>query len=574
ETSAAPDASESAEALAEAAPPLGEEAPPWRYIIHEVPETEAERVEGVVKAGARATGLLAPVAFARVDGRAYVVGVELPGPNDDDEPARALGTAERLRPVDALTACSQLATALIAMRHAGLAHLHVSPDVVTLYDGRVYLSGVEDATPVTDPEEAKDLYARDANFLARTAGALGGATEVTLWERDSSAQRSLREINARGQAGGYTSADEVADAASLGLQVLMVGGATLGADVRAVRLRVDYGAYSSVGRVRSENQDAWGAALFDVRDDAAADAPLGVFLVADGMGGEAHGEIASRFVARVVTAEMSKRFLEPQSAWPALAIFTAAAEDATAAPQLPLSQALEQAVKEANRRTRAFGARLNATTGSTVTALAVAGARAALAHLGDSRAYMLREGQLLQLTEDHSLLARLEAIQHPMLEDPNFMVPRSVLYRSIGQEDDVTPDMLQFALAPGDRLMMCSDGLWDEVANDAIQRVMASASDPASCAEALVALANATGGHDNSTAIVLFVHAPVADAPFAGADLGQSSDAGEPGMSPASPAFMTPGEPSASGVSGVPDEPGAPHGEQIAWPDGEGRSRW
>ena len=348
-------------------------------------------------------------------------------------------------------------------------------------------------------------------------GALGGAGDVTLWDRDSSAQRSLREIAARGEAGGYATIDEVAEASSLALQILMVAGARMGADVRSVRLRLISGAASSVGRVRSENQDAWAATLFDIRDDAAADAPLGVFLVADGMGGEAHGEIASRLVARIVTAEMARHFLEPQAAWPAIAIFTDAVDDASAAPQIPLAQALEQAVKEANRRTRAFSAKLNATTGSTVTALAVSGARAALAHLGDSRAYLLRDGQLLQLTEDHSLIARLEAMQHPLLDDPSFMVPRSVLYRSIGQEDDTAPDMMQFVLAPGDRIAMCSDGLWDEVSSERIGQTLGDATDPISCATELVAIANASGGHDNSTAVVVFVYGEATDLPFDGA---------------------------------------------------------
>jgi serine/threonine protein phosphatase PrpC len=501
-----------------AARAASEEAPAWRYIAYEVPAERAEGIAGIVKANPRAPGLLAPVAFERVGERAYMIGVELPGAGEhENDAAQPLGGNERLRPVDALTACAQLANSLAALHRAEVAHLHVSPDQVILYDGRVYLAGVEDATLVTNPEEASDLYARDANFLGRTAGALGGANDVTLWDYDSSAQRSLREIAARGIAGGYTTIEEVAEAASLALQVLVVAGASLGADARSVRLRITWGAGSTVGRHRSENQDAWSATLFDLRDDAAADSPLGVFLVADGMGGEAHGEIASRFVARIVSAEMARRFLEPQAAWPALAIFTTGGEDdAIAVPQLPLINALEQAVKEANRRTRAFGARLNATTGSTVTALAVAGARAALAHLGDSRAYLLRDGQLLQLTEDHSLLARLEAMNHPMLEDPNFLVPRSVLYRSVGQEDDVAPDMLQFALAPGDRLMLCSDGLWDEVNDEAIQLTLAAAADPTTGATQLVALANVNGGHDNSTAVVLFVQAEPLDKPFEG----------------------------------------------------------
>ncbi len=503
---------------AETADAEASEAPPWRYIAREVSTSDAERLERVVAADVREPGLLAPLALVQEQGRAFLIGVELPGPGDrSDETATPLGTTERLRPVDALTACSQLASALAALHQGELAHLRVSPDRVTLYDGRVYLSGVEGATPVTDPEEGQALYARDANFLARTVGALGGADDVTLWDHDTSAQRSLREIAARGATGGFATIEEVSEASSLALQTLMVAGARMGSDVRSVRLRIQSGAASSVGRVRSENQDAWSTTIFDIRDDASADAPLGVFLVADGMGGEAHGEIASRFVARIVTSEMARRFLEPQAAWPALAVFTAAADDATSAPQIPLALALEQAVKEANRRTRAFGARLNATTGSTVTALAVAGARAALAHLGDSRAYLLRDGHLLQLTEDHSLVARLEAMRHPLLDDPSFMVPRSVLYRSIGQEDDISPDMLQFVLAPGDRIALCSDGLWDELSSERVGQILGGATDADSCAAELVAQANANGGHDNSTAVVLFVFSEPFDLPFDGA---------------------------------------------------------
>ncbi len=512
------------------------ETPPWRYIAREVPASDAERLERVVAAGVREPGLLAPVAFAREGKRTFLISVELPGSGEgSNEPAPPLGVGERLRPVDALTACSQLANALAALHRGELAHLHVSPDRVTLYDGRVYLTGVEDATPVTDPEEGQALYARDANFLARTVGSLGGADDVTLWDRDSSAQRSLREIAARGETGGFATIDEVVEASTLALQTLLVAGARMGADVRAVRLRISSGAATSIGRIRSENQDAWGAALFDIHDDAAADAPLGVFLVADGMGGESHGEIASRFVVRTVTTELARRFIEPQTVWPAQAIFTAAADDAATAPQVPLTQALEQAVKEANRRTRSFATRLNATTGSTVTALAIAGARAALAHLGDSRAYLLRDGQLIQLTEDHSLLARLEAMRHPALEDPSFMMPRSVLYRSIGQEDDATPDMLQFVLAPGDRLVICSDGLWDEVTSEGIGQALGEATDPDSCAAALVARANANGGHDNSTAVVLFVSALPVDQPFGGATPEATPDSADDGPA-ASPA--------------------------------------
>lgn len=130
-----------------------------------------------------------------------------------------------------------------------------------------------------------------------------------------------------------------------------------------------------------------------------------------------------------------------------------------------------------------------------------------LAHLGDSRAYLLRDGKLVQLTKDHSLLARLIELDHPLLNDPSFGMPRNYLYRSLGQEDEAPPDMMEFPIVPGDRLMLCSDGLWDELDDVTIQRCLTSTDDPYECANHLVRLANASGGHDNSTALVVFVGA-------------------------------------------------------------------
>ncbi|MGZ3639672.1 MAG: PP2C family protein-serine/threonine phosphatase, partial [Ktedonobacterales bacterium] len=139
------------------------------------------------------------------------------------------------------------------------------------------------------------------------------------------------------------------------------------------------------------------------------------------------------------------------------------------------------------------------------------GSHAALAHLGDSRAYLLRGDLLAQLTEDHSVLARLQAIDHPLLSDPDVFVPRNMLYRSLGQEDDPNPDLVGLTLAVGDRVLICSDGLWDEIEPDALAQTLATAATPQQCAEQLVALANATGGHDNSTALVVFVQSAAED---------------------------------------------------------------
>ncbi|MDE3231600.1 MAG: protein phosphatase 2C domain-containing protein [Chloroflexota bacterium] len=515
-TGVAPDRPKGPAYFAEAVedtPTPEEELPGVRHVIRELTGGAHDHLAHIVAMGIRHPALLAPVALAREQGRLFLISLEVA--DQEGNPVPPMSVGERLRAVDALRAGIELADALALMHRNGLAHLHISPELVTLYEGRIYLGGVEEATSVaTDDDESQPLFARDANFLARTMGLIGGVVDTPALDEESSAQRSLREIALRGEAATFTKAEELAESFALTLQALAAAGAEMGADLRSVRLTVTADAASSVGLVRAANQDAYGIAVFNVHDDAAADAPVGVFLVADGMGGEAHGEIASRLVARVVTAELTRQFTIPVSVWPAqLALDAATAVDT--APRLSLAQALEAAVKEANRQTRVFGARLQATTGSTVTALAIAGARAAIAHLGDSRAYLLRDSQLLQLTEDHSLLAKMEAMQHPLLEDPSFLVPRSVLYRSVGQEDDVTPDLMEFVIAPGDRIMLCSDGLWDELAPEVIGQAMAAASSPRACAAELVALANAAGGADNSTAVVIFVEAEPEDAAMA-----------------------------------------------------------
>src|SRR6185437_1825834 len=254
------------------------------------------------------------------------------------------------------------------------------------------------------------------------------------------------------------------------------------------------------------NQDALGCTVLDIRDDVSRDRPLGIFLVADGMGGEAAGEIASRIGARIAMAELVRQLLVPTVAMPALEPLSP--EHVTGATSVAtLAQALSIAVDAANRQVRALAASLQESTGTTLTAIVAAGGRAVLAHLGDSRAYLLRNGTLVQLTRDHSLLARLEELDHPLLNDPSFGMPRNYLYRSLGQEDEAPPDMMEFSIAAGDRLLICSDGMWDELNDETIQRGLTSSDDPAECANHLVRLANAAGGHDNSTAVVVFVEA-------------------------------------------------------------------
>jgi protein phosphatase len=221
------------------------------------------------------------------------------------------------------------------------------------------------------------------------------------------------------------------------------------------------------GRVRPGNEDAFVVAP-----------PL--YVVADGMGGHRGGEVAARLAVSALAAR-----------GPALA----AAE----------GEALAEALREANRMILDTAAEDEALRGmaTTCTAVLVRGRLARIAHVGDSRAYLFRGGRLTQLTEDHSVVAQLvkegylsaeEALHHPR---------RNVILRALGHQPALEPETAEVVLDAEDRLLLCSDGLTNMVLDDAIAAVLASEDDAESAAHRLVGLANAAGGADNVTVIVI-----------------------------------------------------------------------
>lgn len=489
-------------------------------------------MERVVALNLRHPRLLAPRAVLTHGGERDVLVLDaLAAP--DGTSAVTAGQGARLDAASVLRAATGLADALSYLHRNEVAHLHLSPDALAVFDGRAYLTGMETAEYVggaaSDPTP---LFARDANFLARSLGVLAGL-EPERGGDESDAVENLRRIVAHGASDGFTSPADLAGACSMALDTATQMLPLPAAEALAAPLHLDYGTATTIGRVRSQNQDACAAVVFDIRDDHSDDLPLAVFLVADGMGGEAHGELASRIATRILPVELARSLALPAITGPALAAAATSAEangqgeakeaQEAHAEQPALTDALARAVEAANRQVRELAHSLGQATGTTLTAVAVSGQRAALAHLGDSRAYLLRGDVMVQLTEDHSVLARLQSVDHPLLSDPDIFVPRSMLYRSLGQEDEIGADTLDFTIAPGDRLLLCSDGLWDEVDSQEIAQALADASAPVACAERLVALANAAGGHDNSTALVVFVRASIPD------ETERVSEAGEDG---------------------------------------------
>ena len=228
-------------------------------------------------------------------------------------------------------------------------------------------------------------------------------------------------------------------------------------------MRIRAGVATDIGRVREHNEDGY-----------LAEAP--VFAVADGMGGHRGGEVASR-VALERLDEAHRRGGIP----------------------------LPEAVREANRAVldRAEGDDELSGMGTTITALLSRGDGIELAHVGDSRAYLLRGGELQQLTEDHTLVHRM-VLEGKLTEDEARIHPhRSILTRALGVEPNVEVDGASLDIRPGDRVLLCSDGLTSMVDDEVIVELLGSTPDPRQASLALVDAANAAGGNDNITALVL-----------------------------------------------------------------------
>lgn len=218
------------------------------------------------------------------------------------------------------------------------------------------------------------------------------------------------------------------------------------------------------GTSRSHNEDSF-----------AAKPPL--FAVADGLGGHKAGEIASTVAI--------EHLLE-------------------AAPEAPHADALRRAVEGANAAVidAAADGRGRPGMGTTLTAAVVVGSRVVIAHVGDSRAYLLSGGELERVTRDHSLVADLVRKGEISEEEARIHPQRAVITRALGSRAEVAADTYEFDAMPGDRLLLCSDGLHGMLLDDEIERILAEAQDAAAAVRELVRAANDAGGLDNITAVV------------------------------------------------------------------------
>jgi PPM family protein phosphatase len=229
-------------------------------------------------------------------------------------------------------------------------------------------------------------------------------------------------------------------------------------------VKVTFGAATDIGRARERNEDSY-----------LAEEPL--FAVADGMGGHRAGDVAS-----------------------ALALETL--QDIAASGDW---DRLVEQVRKANRAVfdRSTGDRELSGMGTTLTAALTQARAVRLVHVGDSRAYLLRDGELRLLTEDHTLVQRMVREGRITAEEAGTHPQRSILTRALGVEEDVPVDEVSVTPRPDDRIVLCTDGLTGMIREASIKEILEGTTDPQEAAEKLVDAANRAGGLDNVTVLVL-----------------------------------------------------------------------
>lgn len=262
-------------------------------------------------------------------------------------------------------------------------------------------------------------------------------------------------------------------------------------------MRITAVGLTDVGLQRDHNEDS-----FDILPE------FKLYLVADGMGGHQAGDVASRMATEGVRAFYQATQKE-DATWPF-----------PIDPNLSLTEnRLSAAVKLANRQIYDRSTSDESMHGMGTTVVSIAFSQrcdtAFVAHVGDSRAYRVREGKITQLTRDHSLVNDYLMMMPDLPQEAMDVVPRNVITRALGMQDSVVVDLGAEKVKAGDRFVLCSDGLSGQVTDERILEVVENAGDDLEAAgRQLIKLANDAGGDDNVTVVVIKVHADeISDVP-------------------------------------------------------------
>lgn len=242
---------------------------------------------------------------------------------------------------------------------------------------------------------------------------------------------------------------------------------------------------TNIGLVRKQNED-----------DFFIDESLGLLAVADGMGGHAAGRVASKMATNFM-----KRYFKKKVATSSTRNRELQGDYSEITNELALSiHTANQAIYEAAQRMPGFKGM-----GTTIAAVQVKGDRLSIAHIGDSRVYLIRAGNIEQLTDDHSVVC--EQVKRELItrEEAVKSEIKNILTRALGINDQVEVDLSEMNLAPNDSLLLCTDGLSNMVDDEMMLTIVTATKDPALACEQLVSMANANGGKDNITVIIAYI---------------------------------------------------------------------
>ncbi|UCD49894.1 MAG: serine/threonine-protein phosphatase [Phycisphaerales bacterium] len=238
-----------------------------------------------------------------------------------------------------------------------------------------------------------------------------------------------------------------------------------------------WGAATDIGKVREETQDGF-----------AAEPEAGLFVVIDGMGGHRGGQVAAQMIAQDLPPAIELAIDHLRSRRPR-----------------SIRRALKRVISQQNRHVHLEGDSESGYVGmgATLVVVLLLAGRVYVANVGDSRVYRWRAGRLRQLSVDHSVVSELLEAGHITSDEVHTHDALGVVTQYMGMPEGIEPSVRSLVLAPGDRFLLCTDGLTDMVDEGRISETLELEADPQVAAKALVAAANNAGGHDNVTTIVV-----------------------------------------------------------------------
>ena len=249
-------------------------------------------------------------------------------------------------------------------------------------------------------------------------------------------------------------------------------------------LQYVWGTCTDVGRVRSNNEDSV-LSMEMLSSFESRSASNFLCAIADGVGGNQKGEVASKLALQILAAKVSTSMI--------------------GRGETELSGILKSAVEEANEAVVKYGTEHSESEGmaTTIVVALIHRNTACVAHVGDSRAYLIKRGEIKQLTKDDSQVQELMDAAKLTPEQARHFPGRNIITKAVGAAADIEVSTSSLSLAPGDRILLCSDGLWGAVTDTEIQKIVFELPTPQFACNKLVSLANERGGKDNVSVVIV-----------------------------------------------------------------------